>query len=45
MSAKAALQLIGVMGNRNVRLPLVPAGEDVVAQSRTVLTHLGVLPA
>ena len=45
MSAKAALQLMGVMGNRNVRLPLVPAGEDVVAELRTVLTDLGVLPA
>ena len=32
MTAKAALELLGVLPNRNVRLPLVPADEALVAQ-------------
>ena len=43
MTAKAAMQLLGVLGNRNVRLPLVPAGDDLVAHLRTELVNAGLL--
>src|ERR671921_1687642 len=44
MTAKAALQLLGVLDNRNVRLPLVPASDDLVAELRDVMTRTGLLP-
>ena len=44
MTAKAALQLLGVLGNRNVRLPLVPASDALVAELRDVMTRTGLLP-
>jgi len=40
MTAKAAMQLLGVLPNRNVRLPLVPAPDDVVAELEAVLGAL-----
>jgi 4-hydroxy-tetrahydrodipicolinate synthase len=43
MTAKAALQLLGVLPNRNVRLPLVPADDALVADLRAVLTRAGLL--
>jgi 4-hydroxy-tetrahydrodipicolinate synthase len=43
MTAKAALQLLGVLSNRNVRLPLVPASEGLVDELRATMTDLGVL--
>jgi 4-hydroxy-tetrahydrodipicolinate synthase len=43
MMAKAAMQLLGVLDNRNMRLPLVPAGDDLVAMLRTELTNAGLL--
>lgn len=43
MTAKAALQLLGVLVTRTVRLPLVPAGDDLVAEIRDVLTHAELL--
>jgi 4-hydroxy-tetrahydrodipicolinate synthase len=43
MTAKAALQLMGVLDNRAVRLPLVPAGDDLVAEIRSVLDAAGLL--
>jgi 4-hydroxy-tetrahydrodipicolinate synthase len=43
MMAKAAMQLLGVLPNRNVRLPLVPASDDLVEDLRTELTHAGLL--
>jgi 4-hydroxy-tetrahydrodipicolinate synthase len=43
MTAKAAMQLLGVLDNRNVRLPLVPASDEVVADLRTVMSDLGLL--
>jgi 4-hydroxy-tetrahydrodipicolinate synthase len=43
MTAKAALQLMGVLDNRAVRLPLVPAGDDLVAEIRSVLSTAGLL--
>jgi 4-hydroxy-tetrahydrodipicolinate synthase len=43
MTAKAALELLGVLPNRNVRLPLVPAGEALVAHLRDVLETAGIL--
>jgi 4-hydroxy-tetrahydrodipicolinate synthase len=44
MTAKAAMQLLGVLPNRNVRLPLVPASDEVVAELRDVLAARGLLP-
>ena len=44
MTAKAALQLLGVLDNRNVRLPLVPASEALVTVLREVMTATGLLP-
>jgi 4-hydroxy-tetrahydrodipicolinate synthase len=43
MMAKAAMQLLGVLENRHVRLPLVPAGDDLVAHLRTELVNAGLL--
>jgi 4-hydroxy-tetrahydrodipicolinate synthase len=43
MMAKAAMQLLGVLDNRHMRLPLVPAGEDLVAHLRTELSNAGLL--
>jgi 4-hydroxy-tetrahydrodipicolinate synthase len=43
MTAKAAMQLLGVLPNRNVRLPLVPADDALVADLRDVLTRAGLL--
>src|SRR4051794_16146401 len=40
MTAKAALQLLGVLNNRNVRLPLVPASDELVEELRSVLQTL-----
>ncbi len=44
MTAKAALQLLGVLDNRHVRLPLVPAPEALVAELRDVMSEMGILP-
>ena len=41
--AKAAMQLLGVLPNRNVRLPLVPADDDLVDQLRTELLRADLL--
>ncbi len=43
MTAKAALQLLGVLDNRNVRLPLVPASDALVTELRDVMTQRGML--
>jgi 4-hydroxy-tetrahydrodipicolinate synthase len=43
MTAKAAMQLLGVLDNRNVRLPLVPAAQDLVAELRDTMSDLGFL--
>jgi len=43
MTAKAALQLQGVLANRNVRLPLLPASDDLVEQLRVELAAAGLL--
>jgi 4-hydroxy-tetrahydrodipicolinate synthase len=42
-TAKAALQLLGVIDNRNVRSPLVPLDDDEVAALRVGLTTAGLL--
>ena len=42
-TAKAALQLLGVLDNRNVRGPLVPLDDDEVAALRTGLAAAGLL--
>lgn len=42
-TAKAALQLLGVLDNRNVRSPLVPLDDDEVAALRAGLEASGVL--
>ena len=43
MTAKAGLELLGVLTNRHVRLPLVPASDDLVDEIRSVLTAIGLL--
>jgi 4-hydroxy-tetrahydrodipicolinate synthase len=43
MTAKAAMQLLGVLPNRNVRLPLVPADDALVATLREALEDAGLL--
>jgi 4-hydroxy-tetrahydrodipicolinate synthase len=43
MMAKAAMQLLGVLPNRNVRLPLVPAADDLVDNLRHELISAGLL--
>jgi 4-hydroxy-tetrahydrodipicolinate synthase len=42
-TAKAALELLGVLDNRNVRAPLVPLDDDEVSALRTGLTASGLL--
>jgi 4-hydroxy-tetrahydrodipicolinate synthase len=42
-TAKAALELTGVLPNRTVRSPLVPLDDDELAALRTGLTAAGVL--
>jgi 4-hydroxy-tetrahydrodipicolinate synthase len=44
MTAKAALQLLGVLDNRAVRLPLVEADDTLVDVVRSALTEAGLLP-
>ena len=43
MMAKAAMQLLGVLDNRHMRLPLVPASDDLVEDLRAELHNLGLL--
>ena len=43
MMAKAAMQLLGVLPNRTMRLPLVEAPDDLVEELRTVLADLDLL--
>ena len=43
VTAKAALQLLGVLDNRNVRSPLVPLDEDELEVVRAGLTASGLL--
>ncbi|HEV7875536.1 MAG TPA: 4-hydroxy-tetrahydrodipicolinate synthase [Nocardioides sp.] len=43
-TAKAALQLLGVLDNRNVRAPLVALDDDEVAALRAGLDAAGLLP-
>jgi len=42
-TAKAALQLLGVLDNRTVRAPLVPLDETELAALRTGLAASGLL--
>lgn len=42
-TAKAAMQMLGVIENRTMRLPLVPAGDDVLARLRTELMNAELL--
>jgi 4-hydroxy-tetrahydrodipicolinate synthase len=42
-TAKAGLQLLGVLDNRNVRAPLVPLDDDEVAALRAGLVASGLL--
>jgi 4-hydroxy-tetrahydrodipicolinate synthase len=42
-TAKAALELLGVLDNRNVRGPLVPLDDAEVAALRAGLTAAGLL--
>ena len=42
-TAKAALQLLGVLDNRNVRGPLVPLTDDEVAALRAGLAASGLI--
>lgn len=44
MTAKAAMQILGVLPNRTMRLPLVAADDALVAQLRTEMVSLGKLP-
>ncbi|WP_461022283.1 4-hydroxy-tetrahydrodipicolinate synthase [Thalassiella azotivora] len=41
IAVKAALEVLGLLPNRDVRLPLVPAGDDLVTEIRTVLAAAG----
>lgn len=43
MMAKAAMQLLGILPNRNMRLPLVAASDALVEQLRAALTTAGLL--
>jgi 4-hydroxy-tetrahydrodipicolinate synthase len=43
MTAKAAMQLLGVLPNRNVRLPLVPVDDALTDHLRDVLARAGLL--
>ena len=40
MMAKAAMQVAGVLSNRTMRLPLVPAADELVAELKAVLARL-----
>ncbi len=42
--AKTGLQLLGVLANRTMRLPLVPASDELVAGLRSALVDAGLLP-
>jgi 4-hydroxy-tetrahydrodipicolinate synthase len=44
MTAKAALELLGVLGNRSVRLPLVEADDDLVGLVHEALASALLLP-
>ncbi|RNL65052.1 4-hydroxy-tetrahydrodipicolinate synthase [Nocardioides marmoriginsengisoli] len=44
MTAKAAIQLLGVHGNRTVRLPLVEADDQLVGAVHEALANAGLLP-
>jgi 4-hydroxy-tetrahydrodipicolinate synthase len=44
MTTKAALQLMGVLANRTVRLPLVEADDDLVGLVHEALASAGLLP-
>jgi 4-hydroxy-tetrahydrodipicolinate synthase len=43
MTAKAALEILGVLDGRHVRLPLVPVGDELVAEIRSVLESAGLV--
>ena len=43
IAVKAALELMGLLPNRSVRLPLVPATEDQVSAIRADLQQIGIL--
>jgi 4-hydroxy-tetrahydrodipicolinate synthase len=43
VTAKASMQLLGVLPNRNVRLPLLPAGADLVEGLAAELVSAGLL--
>ena len=43
-TAKAAMQLLGVLDNRHVRGPLVPLDDDEVAALRSAIQKAGLLP-
>jgi 4-hydroxy-tetrahydrodipicolinate synthase len=43
MTAKAALQILGVLANRTVRLPLVEADDALVADVRAALETAGII--
>jgi 4-hydroxy-tetrahydrodipicolinate synthase len=43
MTAKAGLELLGVLPGRHVRLPLVPASDALVDEIRSVLQRAGLL--
>ena len=42
-TAKAALELLGVLDNRSVRGPLVPLDDDEVGALRAALAEAGLL--
>jgi 4-hydroxy-tetrahydrodipicolinate synthase len=42
-TAKAALEILGVLDGRHVRLPLLPVGDDLAAEIRSVLDAAGLL--
>jgi 4-hydroxy-tetrahydrodipicolinate synthase len=44
MTAKAAMELLGVHDNRAVRLPLVEADDALVDLVRSALSEAGLLP-
>jgi len=44
-TAKAALELLGVLPNRSTRLPITPLDDDEVAALRAALVRAGVLGA
>jgi 4-hydroxy-tetrahydrodipicolinate synthase len=43
IAVKAALELTGVLPTRSVRLPLLPASEDLIAELRVALHQIGSL--